>query len=231
MYSRVEFEAFSRFEISNREAKLAVADRIAAAAESGQTIGAGSGSTAFLAVHALSTRVKAGELQDIRLVPTSYEIEMTIAGLGLVVGDLFTDQPDWLFDGADEVDPEGSLIKGRGGALFREKLMFKATEDRRVIVDSSKSVTRLGSKFPVPVEVVPRALPMVLPELSGLGATETVIRTGAGKDGPVITELGNVIVDCRFDGIASDLEKAIKEITGVVESGLFQGYSPTLIEG
>ena len=84
MYSRVEFEAFSRFEISNREAKLAVADRIAAAAESGQTIGAGSGSTAFLAVHALSTRVKAGELEDIRLVPTSYEIEMTIAGLGLV---------------------------------------------------------------------------------------------------------------------------------------------------
>lgn len=230
MYSRVDFEAFGRLEISNREAKLAVAKRIAASAKSGQTIGAGSGSTAFLAVHALSIRINAGELTDIKLVPTSLEIELTIAGLGLVVGDLFTDRPDWLFDGADEVDPAGNLIKGRGGAMFREKLMFNATKDRRVIVDASKSVDKLGAKFPIPVEVVPGALPAVLPELSDLGATATVIRIGAGKDGPVITELGNVIVDCRFEGIADDLERSIKTITGVLESGLFQDYSPTLIE-
>lgn len=109
--------------------------------------------------------------------------------------------------------------------------MFKATEDRRVIVDSSKSVVKLGVQVPGSGRSGAKEhLPDNSAELSGLGATETVIRTGAGKDGPVITELGNVIVDCRFDGIAGDLEKSIKEITGVVESGLFQGYLPTLIE-
>jgi ribose 5-phosphate isomerase len=81
---------------------------------------------------------------------------MTIAG-SLVVGDLLHRTARLALSTVpDEVDPEGNLIKGRGGALFREKLMFRATEDRRVIVDSSKSVVKLGSKFPVPVEVVPR---------------------------------------------------------------------------
>ena len=229
MYSAVDFEAFDDDAISNLEAKRGVADRLAASAESGQTIGAGSGSTAYLAVRAIAARVAAGELERVTLVPTSLEIEMTIAGLGLPVGDLFADRPDWLFDGADEVDPAGSLIKGRGGAMFREKLLFKATDDRRVLVDASKAVEKLGSKFPVPVEVVPRALPVVVPELESLGAVELQIRTGSGKDGPVLTELGNVIVDCRFDEIAGGLEVAIKSTTGVVESGLFQGYEPTLV--
>ena len=116
MYSRVEFEAFSRFEISNREAKLAVADRIAAAAGSGQTIGAGSGSTAFLAVHALSTRVKAGELEDIRLVPTSYEIETTIAGLGLASAGItylaFEDLTIALGSGADTFTVDSTHAAG-----------------------------------------------------------------------------------------------------------------------
>ena len=231
MYSGVEFDAFDQDGISNLEAKQTVARNLAASAESGQTIGAGSGSTAYLAVHAIAARVKAGELERITLIPTSLEIEMTISSLGLPVGDLFSNRPDWIFDGADEVDPSGGLIKGRGGALFREKLLFKATTDRRVLVDSSKYVDKLGSKFAVPVEVVPRALPVVMPELDALGVTSSEIRTGSGKDGPVITEQGNVIVDCRFESIGDDMEQQIKTITGVVESGLFQGYAPTLIEG
>jgi ribose 5-phosphate isomerase A len=231
MYSKVEFQAFGDDAISNRDPKQKVAESLAASAESGQTIGAGSGSTAYLAVHAIAARIHAGELEDVTLVPTSLEIEMTISGLGLPVGDLFANRPDWIFDGADEVDPSGSLIKGRGGALFREKLLFKATDDRRVLVDQSKYVDRLGSKFAVPVEIVPRSLPVVLPELEALGVVESQIRTGSGKDGPVITEQGNVIVDCRFEHIGEDMELRIKSITGVVESGLFQGYGPTLIEG
>ena len=230
MYSRVEFEVFPDG-ISNREPKQIVADRLAGSTESGQTVGAGSGSTAFLAVHSIARRVSAGELEQVTLVPTSIEIEMTIAALGLPVGDLFSVEPDWLFDGADEVDPDGNLIKGRGAALFREKLLFKATDDRRVLVDQSKYVERLGSKFAVPIEIVPSSLPVVLPELEDLGVVDSQIRTGSGKDGPVITELGNVIVDCRFDGIDDDMELRIKSITGVIESGLFQGYAPTLIEG
>ena len=227
----IPFETFDRDSISNYEPKLAVARSLAATAESGQTIGAGSGSTSFLAIHAIAERVDAGEIESMTLIPTSIEVQLTIANLGgLRVGDLAADTPEWLFDGADEVDPEGSLIKGRGGALFREKMLFRATTDRRVIVDDSKKVHQLGSKFAIPVEVVPLALPVALPEIEKLGPTEVEIRKATGKDGPVITELGNVIVDCRFDGIAPDLEVKIKSITGVIESGLFQGYTPTLIQ-
>ena len=229
MYSAVDFQAFDETSISNLDEKKKVAERLAASAETGQTIGAGSGSTAYLAVKAIAARVDAGEIERVTLVPTSHEIEMTIAGLGLPVGDLLCDQPAWLFDGADEVDPSGNLIKGRGGALFREKLLFESTGDRRVLVDASKCVENLGSKFPVPVEVVPRALPVVMPELKRLGATSIEIRRGGGKDGPVITELGNVIADCRFESIGDDMEAQIKSITGVLESGLFQGYEPTLV--
>jgi len=225
----IPFETFDRESISNYEDKLSVARNLAGVVESGQVIGAGSGSTAFLAIHAISERVAAGEISEVTLVPTSIEVQLTIAGLGLRVGDLAADSPQWLFDGADEVDPEGNLIKGRGGALFREKILFRSTRDRRVLVDASKMVQRLGSRFPVPVEVEPVALPVAIPALERLFPTEIGIRKAGGKDGPVITELGNLIVDCRFEEIAPGLETAIKSITGVVESGLFQGYEPKLV--
>ena len=225
----IPFETFDRKSISNYEDKLKVARSLAAGVESDQVIGAGSGSTAFLAIHAIAERVSAGEIGDVTLIPTSIEVQLTIAGLGLRVGDLAADTPLWLFDGADEVDPEGNLIKGRGGALFREKILFRATTDRRLLVDDSKMVEHLGSRFPIPVEVVPEALPVSIPELEKLYPSEIEIRKAGGKDGPVITELGNLIVDCRFEQINPDLEQQIKSITGVVESGLFQGYDPTLI--
>jgi ribose 5-phosphate isomerase A len=227
----ISFETFDRDAISNYDDKFAVARSLASGVKSGEVIGAGSGSTAFLAIRAIADRVASGEISDVTLIPTSIEVQLTIAGLGLRVGDLTADTPSWLFDGADEVDPDGSLIKGRGGALFREKILFRATTDRRVLVDQSKLVQRLGSRFPVPVEVEPVALPVAIPKLEKLFPTEIDIRTATGKDGPVITELGNLIVDCRFEEIAPDLELRIKSITGVVESGLFQGYSPTLIQG
>ncbi|MGA7397811.1 MAG: ribose 5-phosphate isomerase A [Solirubrobacterales bacterium] len=227
--SAVPFETFNQGSISNYESKLVVARKLASQVESGQTVGAGSGSTSFLAIHAIAERFAAGAIDGVTLIPTSIEVQLTIANLGLRVGDLAAGPPDWLFDGADEVDPEGSLIKGRGGALFREKMLFCSAPDRRVIVDESKRVEKLGSKFPVPIEVVPLALPVVLPALQELSPTEVGIRKATGKDGPVITEMGNVIVDCRFDGIEGDLEERIKSITGVVESGLFQGYEPTLV--
>ena len=225
----IPFETFDRDTISRYEDKLAIARSLAAGVASGEVIGAGSGSSAFLAIHAIAERFKAGEVADVTLIPTSIEVQLTIASLGLRVGDLAADTPSWLFDGADEVDPDGNLIKGRGGALFREKILFRATTDRRVLVDPSKHVKHLGSRFPVPVEVEPIALSVVIPELEKLFPAEIEIRKAEGKDGPVITEHGNLIVDCRFDGIDPDLEKQIKSITGVVESGLFQGYSPNLV--
>lgn len=230
----IEFEAFDRGQIGNFEAKQEVARRLADGIESGDVIGAGSGSTAWLAIHAIASRVEIGDLREVTLIPTSIEGQLTIAALashrpGLRIGDLSLNDPEWLFDGADEVDPDGNLIKGRGGALFREKLLFRATADRRVLIDDSKRVERLGESFPVPVEVVPRALPVLAGPLAELGAAEMKIRTGSGKDGPVITESGNLLLDCRFERIGPGLEAAIKEITGVVESGLFQGYSPTIL--
>lgn len=228
-HREVVFEPFEAGSISNYEAKFKVAEEVAALAESGQVIGAGSGSTAFLAVRAIAARVRHGELHDVRLIPTSIESELTITGLGLAQADLAEVAPDWLFDGADEVDPDGNLIKGRGGALFREKVMFAACQLRRVLVDPSKKVTRLGEKFPVPVEVVPGAAPVALAGLRSVGATELEIRTGSGKDGPVLTENGNLLVDCRFERIEDGLEDGIKKLTGVLDSGLFQDYSPEIL--
>lgn len=229
-HREVVFEPFDASSISHYEAKFNAAEAVAAEAESGQVIGAGSGSTAFLAVRAIAARVRHGELHDIRLIPTSIESELTISGLGMAQADLAEVAPDWLFDGADEVDSDGNLIKGRGGALFREKLLFAACQLRRVLIDPSKRVDRLGTEFPVPVEVVPRAASVAMAGLRALGATEIGIRTGSGKDGPVLTEQGNLLLDCRFEQITDGLEEQIKLITGVLESGLFQGYAPEVIE-
>lgn len=223
------YEPFEAGQISHYEAKFKVAEEVAALAESGQVIGAGSGSTAFLAVRAIATRVRHGEIHDVRLIPTSLESELTITGLGLNQADLAQVAPDWLFDGADEVDPDGNLIKGRGGALFREKLLFSACPLRRVLVDESKRVDELGKVFPVPVEVVPRGAAVAIGSLKALGATEIEVRTGSGKDGPVLTEQGNLLLDCRFDRVEDGLEEQIKSITGVLDSGLFQGYGPEII--
>lgn len=228
-HREVNFEPFTADSISNYEAKFKAAEEVAAMAESGQVIGAGSGSTAFLAVRAIAARVRHGELHDIRLIPTSLESELTITGLGLAQADLAEVGPDWLFDGADEVDPDGNMIKGRGGALFREKLLFASCQLRRVLIDPSKRVRRLGLNFPIPVEVVPRSASVVMAELRSLGANEMKIRIGAGKDGPVITEQGNLLLDCRFESIEDGLEDQIKRITGVLDSGLFQDYGPEIV--
>ena len=97
----VPFETFDEGSISNYESKLVVARNLADQAESGQVIGAGSGSTSFLAIHAIAERVRAGELVNVILIPTSIEVQLTIANLGLRVGDLASGPPAWLFDGAD----------------------------------------------------------------------------------------------------------------------------------
>ena len=128
------------------------------------------------------------------------------------------------FDGADEVDPDRNLIKGRGGALFKEKLLISSSNRTFILVDESKQVSFLGSRFPVPVEVFPMALPYVEREIRAMGASRTQLRPAKGKDGPVITESGNLILDAWFSNIHSSLEKEIKSVTGVIENGLFMGY-------
>jgi ribose 5-phosphate isomerase A len=121
------------------------------------------------------------------------------------------------------------MIKGRGGAMYQEKILMRSAPKTYILIDQSKLVSRLGENFPVPVEISPIALHLVERELLRLGAVEAVLRPAKGKDGPIISENGNFILDVRFREIRPSLETEIKAITGVIESGLFIGYAVELI--
>ena len=209
--------------IINREAKEHVAREIAATAKDGDVIGAGSGSTVYLTLFELARRIREEHLH-IEVIPASQEISMTCIQLGIPQTTLWNKRPNWTFDGADEVDPDRNLIKGRGGAMFKEKLLIRSSGKTFIIVDPSKLVNILGSKFPIPVEVFPHALSYVEKELRRLGASEISLRPAHGKDGPILTENGNFILDTRFHYIDASLEEQLKTITGVIESGLFINY-------
>jgi ribose 5-phosphate isomerase A len=107
----------------------------------------------------------------IEIIPASAEISMACIQLGLPQTTLWNKRPDWTFDGADEVDPHNNLIKGRGGAMFKEKLLIKSSGKTYIIIDESKLVSKLGSKYPIPVEVFPHALSHVENEIRLLGAS------------------------------------------------------------
>jgi ribose 5-phosphate isomerase A len=209
--------------IINREAKQKVALKIAEKVKDGDVIGVGSGSTSFLALTAIAERIKAEGL-NIKAIATSIELSMACSKLGVPLTTLFENRPDWLFDGADEVDPRHNLIKGRGGAMFKEKLMMASSLKNYIIIDETKLVDKLCTKFPIPIEVFPQALLHVEEQLTALGASSVLLRPAKGKDGPVITENGNLIVDAKFDEVPGDMEVKIKSITGVIESGLFMGF-------
>lgn len=211
-------------DIINREKKERVAGIVAAKANNGDIIGAGSGSTVYLALYAIAERMKKENL-DIWVIPSSMEISMACMQLGISQTTLQEKKPDWTFDGADEVDPDHNMIKGRGGAMFKEKLLICNSQKTYILVDESKLVSQLGMNFPVPVEIFPTSLLYVENELRTLGATEVDLRLAKGKDGPVVTENGNLILDARFPSIGKELEKQIKSVTGVIESGLFIGYN------
>lgn len=216
-------------EIKNKAEKEIVAAKIATYVQNGQTIGVGSGSTVFVSLTHIAEKVSDKNL-DIKVIPTSFEIELACAALGLRITTLKQDKPDWYFDGADEVDPQNNLIKGRGGAMFREKLMLVSSTKNYIIIDKSKIVQKLGINFPVPVEIYPDAINYVRNQLISLGANEIELRMALKKDGPIITETGNFILDVRFREIEKTLEKELKSITGIIETGLFQGYDVTIVE-
>lgn len=215
-------------EISNIDEKREVAREIALKVKNDDVIGVGSGSTAFLALQEIGQKVKNEHLRIVA-VPTSIESTLACAALGIPTTEIGLVRPDWMFDGADEVDSELNLIKGRGGALFKEKLMFLSSPEVYVLVDKSKLVSVLGQKFPIPIEIYPSALNLVETRLRDLGAIELKLRLAKAKDGPVITESGNLLVDAKFQRIDASLEKQIKLIPGVIESGLFIGYKVNLL--
>jgi ribose 5-phosphate isomerase A len=216
--------------IANREAKEAIAQKVAALASAGDVIGIGSGSTSFLTVLALGQRVTTEGL-PIRAVPTSIEIELACQAVGLDVTHSFPTRIDWCFDGADEVDPAGRLIKGRGGAIYRERLVFFTANRRVVIADASKTVTRLGQKFPVPVEVEPSWVRIAYDRLWELDhVVDVILRMGVAKDGPVLTEAGRLLFDVRMTEIDDTDEARILAIPGVCCTGVFSGFDFSRVE-
>lgn len=215
-------------EISNREEKQKVADKIASMVKDGDIIGVGSGSTAYLALLKIADRIRTEQLH-IHAIPTSQEIKMTCAKLGIPLTSLLEHKPNWTFDGADEIDPNHNMIKGRGGAMFKEKLLISSSPQTFIIADPSKMVSKLGSRFPVPVEIFPDALIHADQALRSLSPLDIKLRMAQGKDGPIITENGNLILDVWFNNIPDNLENAIKSITGVIESGLFMHYEVKII--
>ena len=215
-------------EISNREEKQKVADKIASMVKDGDIIGVGSGSTAYLALLKIADRIRTEQLH-IHAIPTSLEIKMACAKLGIPLTSLLEHKPNWTFDGADEIDPNHNMIKGRGGAMFKEKLLISSSPQTFIIADPSKMVSKLGSRFPIPVEIFPDALIHADQALRSLSPVDIKLRMAQGKDGPIITENGNLILDVWFNNIPDNLENAIKSITGVIESGLFMHYEVKII--
>jgi ribose 5-phosphate isomerase A len=214
--------------VTNLEDKRKVADRIAERVTDGALIGIGSGSATYVALWAIGERVKRESL-SIRLVTSSYETEAAALTLGLQTLPLGSASPEWGVDGADERDPHGRLLKGRGGAMFHEKLLWSTCQHMLLAIDQTKHVDRLGERFPIPIEVDRHAVDLVGRALDGLSSRSWGLRIAGGKDGPMITESGNLVIDAWFDEIPHGLMSELKKVTGVIETGLFEGFSHEVV--
>lgn len=213
--------------------KAAAGAKAAEAVTPGMRLGLGTGSTAAFFLSALGRRFQNGELPGIVGVPTSLRTQEEAGKLGIPLSTLQeVGSLDLTVDGADEVDPALDLIKGLGGALLREKMVAQVTKHLIIIADRRKLVDRLGTRSPLPLEVVPFAWESHVPFLHELGA-RAVIRSG--PDGaPFRTDNGNVILDCHFSkgiGDAWALQDALAKRAGVVESGLFLGLADEVLVG
>lgn len=213
--------------------KQEVGRAAAAQVESGTVLGLGTGSTTAFAIQFIGDRLAAGELSDIKGVPTSFQASVLAKKYGIPLTTLDEVETIHLaIDGADEVDPQFNLIKGGGAAHTREKIVDGLAEKFIVVVDSSKLVDKLGSTFALPVEVLPMAVTPVTRALAALGGTVD-LRMGVNKDGPVITDQGNMVLDVKFEAIAApaELEATINNIPGVLENGLFVGLATEILVG
>ena len=198
---------------------------------SGMKIGLGTGSTAIPAVRRLAEYINEKKLTDIKAVVTSFQTMNECQNLGIPVFSLndriINGSLDLAIDGADEIDDECNCIKGGGAAHVREKIVEYNAKTFVLIADSSKAVKTIGTKFPVPVEIIADARIPVANALKKLGA-ESVLREGVRKCGPVITDNGNQILDCTWKEPVNvpEMEDKINSIAGVVENGLFSKNKP-----
>lgn len=205
--------------------------------ESGMVVGLGTGSTAAFAVERLGEKLASGELKDIVAIPTSIRTRDQAESLNIPLVTLDTHPKlDVAIDGADEVDPDLNLVKGRGGALLREKMVEMQADKFIVIVDDSKLVPGLGISGAMPVEVTPFCYEFNLKrlaELESVKGCEAKLRMSESDDTkPYVTDNDNYIVDLYFKDPIKDPVQAAKEfesLVGVVEHGLFLGMSTAVI--
>jgi ribose 5-phosphate isomerase A len=199
----------------------------------GFVIGLGSGSTAAYVIEQIGRKLQREKIHVLG-VPTSHQAFILAAKNRIPITTL-EEHPilDLTIDGADQVDEHLNLIKGMGGALTREKIVAEASKYYLIVADENKKAKILGENSqPVPLEVLPFAVPLVMPKIKKLKG-KPVLREGKGKVGPVITDNGNVIVDAYFGLIHSpaDLASKLKAVSGVVETGLFVAMADAVYFG
>ncbi|NHN33053.1 ribose-5-phosphate isomerase RpiA [Paenibacillus agricola] len=208
--------------------KKIAAEKAVECIQTGMTIGLGTGSTVYWAIHKIAQRIHEGLM--IRAVATSNGSEQLAQQLGIpIVPFSEIGQIDLTIDGADEVDAHFDLIKGGGGALLREKIIAANSKQFIVIIDESKQVDKLG-RFPLPVEVVPFAAELTIRQIRDLGCTPK-IRTTDGQT--YKSDNGNLIIDCDFGEITqpASLTARLNSIPGVVDNGLFVQMASCLVVG
>jgi ribose 5-phosphate isomerase A len=199
----------------------ALADAAVAEIESGMIVGLGTGRTSGRALIALDQRVREENL-SIKCVPTSHATETQARALGLTVVDFaMVDSIDYLFDGADEVDPDLRMIKGRGGALVRERVVAHAAKRRVYIVGEDKLVQHLGERSTLPVAIHYFGLASIRKQLINMGFNGVVRRTLSGDH--FLTDQGNLVIDVTYPTNISpeDAAEMLDSVPGVVDHGLF----------
>lgn len=218
---------------AQRDGKRAAAHAAVARLESGMVVGLGTGSTAAFALAEIGRRMAEGTLTEIVGIPTSNAAHRHALEHGIPLASL-EEHPvvDITIDGADEIDPRGRVLKGAGGALLREKIVAVRSRRWIVIADATKRVARLGTRYPLPVEVVRFGWRGHADALRAMGA-DAALRMRDGES-PFVSDEGHFIIDARFPNGIDDpaaLAAELRARPGVVETGLFLGLDPEVIIG
>lgn len=184
-----------------------------------------------LVVAVLGDRIRSGDLHDLQIVVASRWTEAAARAAELTVVDLNdVSELDLAIDGADEIDPQGNMIKGGGGALLRERIVLAAGRERLIVADESKLITTLGERWPLPVEVVRFGWRVAEAALRSIGGSPVLRMDG---NDPFVTDEGNLILDCTFGPIADarSLDQTLRSIPGVMDHGLFLGMTDRFLIG
>ncbi len=212
-------------------AKQQAALHAASLIKDGMVVGLGTGSTANYFIEALALRQRQG--LNVKTVASSVVSTIKAAELGLKqVSFEHLSSIDVYVDGADEVSPDMTLLKGRGSDLVREKLLARASDQFYVLIDQSKHVARIGQNFPIPIEVMPFAWQLVLESINKLGGKGQLRETASG-DGLAVTSHGSLVLDMTFDEAigARELNDMLNAIPGVVEHGIFDQLATAIFTG